>query len=213
MFTALRHTSYVNERKLKTEELPSYERLEFLGDAVVELLVCTKLYENFANLPEGIMAQIKAAVASEDVLSEIAQKLNLGKYILLGKGEEISGGRNKKSILADVFEALTAAVYIDSGKDLNLTSELFTPLLNEYILLFLEGKRIFDYKTKLQELTQEFFKVLPTYIVEEIEKEFKATVLVNNQVYATGMGSSKKEAEKRAAEIAYKKLLEEVSKK
>ncbi|MBO8140151.1 MAG: ribonuclease III [Thermosipho sp. (in: Bacteria)] len=211
LLTALSHTSYVNEQKRKNNKVQSYERLEFLGDAVVELLVCTRLYENYNNLSEGTMAQIKAAVASEDILSEIAKKLDLGSFILFGKGEEASGGRNKKSILADVFEALVAAVFIDSKKNLKLVSQIFDPLLENYITLYLKGNKIFDYKTKLQELTQEVYKSLPNYQISTEGENFKAKVIVNNKVYGEGEGCSKKEAEKKAAAEAYKKLLKEVS--
>jgi len=209
LLTALSHTSYVNEQKRKNKNIQSYERLEFLGDAVVELLVCTRLFENYNNLPEGIMAQIKAAVASEDVLSEIAKKLDLGTFILFGKGEETSGGRNKKSILADVFEALVAAVFIDSNKNLDVVSRIFLPLLDNYITMYLKGKKIFDYKTKLQELTQEIFKILPDYQVSNEGELFKAVVRINKKIYGKGKGYSKKEAEKKAAEEAYKKLIKE----
>lgn len=211
MLTALTHTSYTNEKKQTNQSVQSYERLEFLGDAVVEVLVCSSLYENYDNLPEGTMAQLKAAVASEDVLSELAKQLEIGKFILLGKGEEKSGGRNKNSILADVFEAVVAAIYLDSGKNLNILQEIFSPLLSSYIELFLSGKKIFDYKTKLQELTQEFFKMLPIYETETIGDEFHTKVIVNNTVYGEGRGKSKKEAEKKAAEIAYNRILKEVS--
>jgi ribonuclease-3 len=211
LLTALRHTSYVNEKKRKNKDIQSYERLEFLGDAVVELLVCTSLYENYNNLSEGNMAQIKAAVASEDILSEIAKNLNLGSFILFGKGEEVSGGRNKKSILADVFEALVAAVFIDSKKNLKIVSQIFSPLLDNYISLYLKGNKIFDYKTKLQELTQDVFKSLPHYQTSNEGEKFKAKVIVNNVLYGIGEGLSKKEAEKKAAQEAYKKLIKEVS--
>lgn len=204
MLTALTHTSYANEHKTV-----SYERLEFLGDAVLDLLVSTILYSKYTNLTEGIMAQIKAAVASEDILYEIAQKFNLGKYILLGKGERKSGGNKKKSILADIVEAIAAAIYIDSDKNLEIIENIFSPIFIKYIDIFLSGKRIFDYKTKLQEITQEKFKVLPTYDTISKDNKFITTLTINGKIFSVAEGSSKKESEKLAAKIAYEKLKED----
>ncbi|OOC36808.1 ribonuclease III [Thermosipho melanesiensis] len=204
LFTALTHTSYANENKKQ-----SYERLEFLGDSVIDILVCTILYEQYQTLNEGTMAQIKSAVTSEDILFEIAKKFNLGKYILLGKGERRSRGSEKKSILADVVESLIAAIYLDSNKNLKLIENLFSKIFKDYIDIFLTGKRIFDYKTKLQELTQDKFKQLPVYETTTVGGKFITTLKINNKIYSKAKGSSKKDAEKLAAKIAYEKLKEE----
>ncbi|ONN26519.1 ribonuclease III [Thermosipho affectus] len=204
LFTALTHTSYANEHRKE-----SYERLEFLGDSVIDLLVCTILYENYENLSEGTMAQIKSAVTSEDILYEIAKKLNIGKFLILGKGEKRSGGSEKKSILADVIESLIAAVYLDSKKNLYTIENLFSDIFKEYIEIFLSGKRIFDYKTKLQEITQEKFKQLPVYETTVMGNKFFTILKINGKIFSKAKGTSKKESEKLAAKTAYEKLKED----
>jgi ribonuclease-3 len=183
--------------------------LEFLGDAVIDLLLSTILYQEFTNLNEGTMAQIKAAVASEDILYEIGIDIGIENYIFLGKGELKSGGKYKKSIIADVVEALVAAIYVDSKKDLNVIEKIFHDTFKRYIEIFLSGKRIFDYKTKLQEITQDRFKQLPVYETVSQKNKFITTLYIDGKIYSKAEGFSKKESEKLAAKIAYEKLKEE----
>lgn len=204
LLTALTHTSFAHENNVK-----SYERLEFLGDAVIDLLLSTILYQEFTNLNEGTMAQIKAAVASEDILYEIGIDIEIENYIFLGKGELKSGGKYKKSIIADVVEALVAAIYVDSKKDLNVIEKIFHDTFKRYIEIFLSGKRIFDYKTKLQEITQDRFKQLPVYDTVSQKNKFITTLYIDGKIYSKAEGFSKKESEKLAAKIAYEKLKEE----
>ncbi len=204
-FTALVHSSYANEMRQIGVKIESNERLEFLGDAVVELLICEILYRDYPNAREGVMARVKAGAASEKVLSMIAREIDLGSHLFLGKGEEATGGRDRDSILADAFEAVSAAIYLTGGMD--LFREKFEGVFKRYIDMIMEGKILFDYKTALQELTQALFKVLPTYsVVGRKGEEFIVTVSVNGKVLGRGIGRSKKEAEKRAAKQAYEKL-------
>jgi len=211
LFEALVHTSYYNEQKQSGRaEIKSNERLEFLGDAVVDLLICEILYKEYPNLNEGMMAKIKAAVASEEVLSDIARSLELGNFLFLGKGEEKSGGRARNSILADTLESLIAAIYMDLGYE--KVKELFWERFKFYINEVLEGRRLFDYKTALQEIIQKRYHVIPEYTLVKTEgkghnKIFFVEVKVKGETYGKGSGRSKKEAEKRAAKEAYEKLV------
>ncbi|WP_266097030.1 ribonuclease III [Thermosipho ferrireducens] len=205
MFTALCHTSYANEMNQINRAIESNERLEFLGDAVIELLVCETLYKEFPESSEGEMSQVKSAVASEETLSEIAKKIRLGHFLFLGKGEEKTGGRTRNSILADTLEAIAAALYLDGG--FQTVKNVLKKYLDNYILDYISGKKIFDYKTKLQELTQELFKCLPKYKTVENQRGFTSQVIINGTVYGIGQGISKKEAEKIAAEKAVKLIL------
>ncbi|MFN6992122.1 MAG: ribonuclease III, partial [Fervidobacterium sp.] len=161
LFNALCHSSYAYEVNQLGRNIKNNERLEFLGDAVVEMVVCDLLYRNYPDASEGDMAKVKGAVASEEVLTEIANEYELGRYIFLGKGEEKTGGRTRSSILADAFEALCAAIYLDGG--LEEIMKLFRERFLEAIEVFLTGQRIFDYKTALQEITQDRYRELPEY--------------------------------------------------
>ena len=211
LFEALVHTSYYNEQRQSGRvEIRSNERLEFLGDAVVDLLICEILYKEYPDLDEGMMAKIKAAVASEEVLSDIARSLKLGSFLFLGKGEEKSGGRMRNSILADTLESLIAAIYMDLGYE--KVKELFWERFRFYINEVLEGRKLFDYKTALQEITQKRYHVIPEYALIKTEgkghdKVFFVEVRVKGETYGKGIGKSKKEAEKKAAKEAYEKLV------
>jgi len=191
--------------------LKNNERLEFLGDAVVEMVVCDLLYRNYPEASEGDMAKVKGAVASEEVLTEIANEYQLGKYIFLGKGEEKTGGRTRSSILADAFEALCAAIYLDGGLDsvMNVFGKRFVKAIE----IFLTGQRIFDYKTALQEITQEHYRELPEYrsIRSEENGKFTVELYIQGRKISTGSGNSKKDAEKDAARKAYELLIEELN--
>ncbi len=207
-FLSMIHSSYANEQRQAGRKIDSNERLEFLGDAVVDLLVCDVLYRNYPDASEGVMSKVKAAVASEKVLSMMAREYELSEHLFLGKGEEITGGRERDSILADAMEALIGAVYLSKGFE--EVKRIFGERFVHYSKLVMEGKLLFDYKTALQEITQERFKVLPDYEVSMKKNNyFEVKVYINGKLYGKGKGRSKKEAEKRAAEEAYKALKDE----
>lgn len=197
---ALTHSSYTNGKHLK-----SNERLEFLGDSVLSIVVSKYLFENLTNMPEGQLTKIRAGVVCENALYPFARKIDLGKYIFLGKGEEMTGGRDRHSILADAFEALIAAIYLDGG--IEAARGFILPFLPPLDKLkdgrFLLG----DYKTVLQEIIQQNPEEKVTYEIaaesgQAHNKQFTANVLLNGQVIGTGIGKSKKEAEQNAAKEA-----------
>ncbi len=187
-------------------EIEDNERLEFLGDAVVELVVCDIMFRNYPKYSEGDMAKVKGAVASEEILAQIAKKIDLGRYVLIGKGEEKTGGRKRDSILADTFEALCGAIYMDAGfeKVKEIIGKFFVDYIKEYLL----EQKIFDYKTALQEITQERFKSLPYYkfVGNDSDGRFIVELYISGKKYSTGVGYSKKDAEKQAAKETFEKL-------
>jgi ribonuclease-3 len=196
---ALRHASWCNEQQGERGE--DNERLEFLGDAVLDLVVGDRLMRRYPQLREGELSVTRAQVVSEAGLSEVAGQLGIGQWLLLGKGEEKSGGRTKASILADAFEALIAAVYLDSGFD--AASAMVNRLLAQRIET-VEFKGFYDFKTRLQETAQARLKATPTYrVVQEIgpdhDKRFVVAVTIGNDEWARAVGKSKKEAEQMAA--------------
>ncbi len=200
---AFTHVSYARE-----EGLPHYETLEFLGDALLNFLVVDLLVEEFPQKREGALASLKAYLISEEFFYELAQELGLPDYIL------ISRGKKNVSIVGDVFEALWAAMYIDSGRDCNLVRGLFRKLFGERITQTVRKHRIKkDYKTMLQEITQKRWGVRPTYRVISVEGPEHAKVFtVESSVRglsAVGRGKSKKEAEQEAAKKLVRKLQEE----
>ncbi len=213
LFTALCHSSYVHEQKQKgRNNIESNERLEFLGDSVAEILVSDYLYKTFSNYSEGAMAKIKAAIASEEALSQIAKDMGLGNFVFLGKGEEMTGGRDRDSILSDTLEAFIGAIYIDGGFE--AVRRVVFPYFEHYIKEIADGKIVFDHKTALQEITQARFKTLPKYVLVKEEgpshmKRFTVELRVKRRVLAVGEGSSIKEAEKAAAKIALERLKKE----
>ena len=206
---ALTHRSFAYENG----GLPTNERLEFLGDSVLGLVVTDALFRNHPELPEGQLAKLRAAVVNMRALADVARDLDLGKYIRLGRGEEATGGRDKSSILADTLEALLGAVYLDSGLDgaSALVHRLFDPLIEEAATL---GAGL-DWKTSLQELTATGALGVPEYVVTESgpdhEKVFRAVVQVAGETYGEGTGRSKKEAEQEAAESAWRAIREVVA--
>lgn len=196
---ALRHASWCNEHP--GERLDDNERLEFLGDAVLDLVVGHKLMTRYPQLREGELSVTRAQVVSEAGLSEVAGQLGIGAWLMLGKGEEKSGGRSKPSILADAFEAILAAVYLDGGFD--AAGGIVERLLAERIAT-VEFKGFYDFKTRLQETAQARLKATPTYrVVQEIgpdhDKRFVVAVTIGNDEWARAAGKSKKEAEQMAA--------------
>jgi ribonuclease-3 len=201
---SLTHRSYAFERG--TAE--TNERLEFLGDAVLGLVVTDLAYRRFPGLPEGELAKLRAAIVNMATLADVARQLGLGEAILLGKGEELSGGRNKPSILADAMEAVLGALYLDRGLDTvrRVIERLFWPRM----LTYAGGGGDRDYKTGLQELAAQEMGTIPQYRVTERgpdhAKEFTATVHLAGAVYGSGRGRSKKEAEQGAARMAFERL-------
>ena len=198
---ALTHRSFAYENG----GLPTNERLEFLGDAVLGLVVTDALFREYPDLPEGHLAKLRAAVVNMRALADVARGLHLGDYVRLGRGEEGTGGRDKASILADTLEAVIGAVYIERGLDAAdvLVHRLFDPVIVRSARL---GAGL-DWKTSLQELTAASVLGVPEYHVDESgpdhQKSFQALVRVGGRVYGSGTGRSKKEAEQHAAEAAW----------
>jgi ribonuclease III len=199
---ALTHKSYVNERN---ESLKHNERFEFLGDSVLDIIVSDYLVHKFSEYAEGTLSKIRAAVVNETCLANLARKIDLGKYLLLGKGEDLSGGRDKPSILADTFEAVAGALFRDGA--LESASKVFLPLLDVEISKFAHSWSFRDFKSELQEYTQNKWVCTPSYkVVNELgpdhAKEFEVAVTIKNKVKGQGLGKSKKEAEQAAAKMA-----------
>jgi ribonuclease-3 len=188
----------------------SNERLEFLGDAVLGLVITDHLFRSYPDLPEGELAKVRASVVNSETLAEVAADLGLGEALLLGKGEASSGGREKPSILADAMEAVIGAVYLDGGWSAAAT--LVMGLLGDRVEEGAAGPGGQDYKTRLQELAARHFDRLPRYEVTDDgpdhAKRFFATVLVGGVVRGKGEGRSKKQAEQQAAHLAWQELTE-----
>lgn len=197
---AMTHSSYSGGKNHG-----SNERLEFLGDSVLQIAVSQYLFTNMTSVPEGGLTKLRASIVCENSLYEFAKRIDLGSYILLGKGEEMTGGRERRSILADAFEAMIAAVYLDGGIDEAMKMIMrFVPSLDA----IKSGKvRLGDYKTILQEIIQKNPDEKISYEVEETmgkqnHKVFFANVQLNGQTIGSGSGFSKKEAEQEAAKEA-----------
>ncbi|HEY0252376.1 MAG TPA: ribonuclease III [Kofleriaceae bacterium] len=202
---ALRHSSWCNENGDKLED---NERMEFLGDAVLDLVVGHRLMTRYPQLREGELSVTRAQVVSEAGLSDVAGQLGIGRWLMLGKGEEKSGGRTKPSILADAFEAIVAAVYLDDGF---ATAEAAISRLLAQRIETVEFKGFYDFKTRLQETSQARMKSTPTYhVVQELgpdhDKRFVVAVTINGDEWARAVGKSKKEAEQMAAAEAHFRL-------
>lgn len=201
LFEALSHSSFANEKKKSRR---SNERLEFLGDSVLSIVVSRYLFLHFKHLPEGELTKIRASLVCEKSLFEFAKQIHLGEYIFLGKGEENTGGRERPSILSDAFEAVIAAIYLDGGME----------AAEEYILRFIpddidnkKSAAFNDYKTVLQEIIQKNPDEKVEYNLvgqfgPDHNKAFKIQVLLNSNVIGTGRGKSKKAAEQMAAKEA-----------
>ncbi|WP_141953196.1 ribonuclease III [Actinoallomurus bryophytorum] len=206
---ALTHRSYAYENG----GLPTNERLEFLGDSVLGLVVTDTLFNGHPDLPEGQLAKLRAAVVNMRALAGVARQLDLGAYIRLGRGEEGTGGRDKASILADTLEAVIGAVYLDQG--LKAADALVHRLFDALIIRSASLGAGLDWKTSLQELTATEELGVPEYHVEESgpdhQKSFRAVVAVGGVAYGHGEGRSKKEAEQQAAEAAWTTIRERSS--
>ena len=207
---ALNHSSYTNEHR--SAHLHSNERLEFLGDSVLGFVTAEFLFLRHPEAPEGDLTRIRAALVCEQSLYEVAQRLDLGQYLKLGRGEEAGGGRERTSILADAVEAVFAAVYLDGGID--AARELIHRCLLDVQRESVVEERRRDYKTALQELVQRQADQVLTYRMAgeqgpDHAKTFRAEVLLNGAVIGAGDGHSKKEAEQAAAKAALEALDEE----
>lgn len=201
---ALTHRSFAYENG----GLPTNERLEFLGDSVLGIVVTEALYRTHPDLSEGRLAKLRAAVVNARALAGVARTIGLGEHIMLGKGEESTGGRDKASILSDTVEAVIGAVYLSGGFEVAgaLVHLLFDPLMEEAAKL---GAGL-DWKTSLQELSAGRSLGVPEYVIEgsgpDHMRHFVAQVRVGDQLYGHGEGRSKKEAEQQAAETAYREI-------
>ncbi|HEW91747.1 MAG TPA: ribonuclease III [Thermotogaceae bacterium] len=205
--TALTHTSYANEKGLPHSR--SNERLEFLGDSILGFVIAEELFKRFPENPEGSLAKAKAILASEEVLSRLSKELKIGEFLFLGKGEELTGGRERDSILADVFEAIVASIYLECGMD--AVRKFINFLFEDKYEKAINEELVHDSKTKLQELTQRKYRILPKYsVVDQYGPPHNLTfiveVSVNGKVFGRGSGKSKKEAEQKAAQQALRRL-------
>ena len=202
---ALTHSSYANERWHNS--LLSNERLEFLGDAILGMTVAKYLYQTFPDRPEGELTRMRADMVCEQTLAKVAARIDLGKHLLLGNGEEQGGGRTRNSILADAVESVIAASYLDGGM------EAAQKFIDQFILVEVPVKKLHnaDYKTALQELVQQKKNQVLSYALvgesgPDHDKQFDVEVKLNGQVIGIGSGSSKKRAEQAAAHVALEKL-------
>lgn len=199
---ALTHSSYANEKRMK--KLSDNERLEFLGDAVLELVSSEFLYQNYQTLPEGDMTKFRASIVCEPTLALCTREIGLGAYLFLGKGEDLTGGRTRKSILSDALEAVIGAIYLDGGF---LCAKQF---IHRFILTDIEHKKLFyDSKTILQEVVQAEYKEALNYVLlseegPDHDKNFCVEARIGDRVIGEGQGHTKKAAEQEAA---YRALL------
>lgn len=205
ILTALMHRSFVNENPELNKK--DNEKLEFLGDSVLNLITTSYIVEKFSKLKEGELSKIKSQIISETIFSSISNDIGLGNYLYLSRGEHLSGGKYRHSILGDAFEALIGAIFLDS--DYYTVKGIALPFLIRKINHLDEIEGVGDYKTKLQEYIQAIYKVTPVYNLLETkgpdhDKIFKVNVTVNDKVLAIGIANSKKRAEKKAAKEALK---------
>lgn len=204
---ALTHSSFANEN---LGRVCHNERLEFLGDAVLELIISEHLYRSCPQLPEGELTKLRANMVCEASLARVARGLNLGDYLLLGRGEQAGGGQDRPSILADALEALFGALYLDQG--LTAIRNVIIHLFESIMIEIREGHLVKDYKTMVQELTQCKHNITPKYkIVDEFgpdhDKIFVAQIFLKEKApMGEGRGKSKKDAEQAAARLAWEKL-------
>lgn len=207
LIEAITHKSYYHENPDKAENYN--ERLEFLGDSVLGFVIVEYLFLLNKKLAESVMAKTKSYTAKEAVLFEVANSLSVGKYLRLGKGEEATGGRVKRSLLADAVEAILGAVYLDGGYE--KARELILKLFKKRIDDIVSSGQFHDFKTELQEKTQLLYGVIPEYKIvkqegEEHKKIFTIDVYIGEEKFGTGTGKSKKEAEVLAAKEALAKI-------
>jgi len=202
---ALTHSSYANEMKHKIPDVECNERMEFLGDSILSLIVTDHLYKNHPNMPEGDLSRIRAATVCEKALGGYAKSIELGKYLYLSHGENTTDGRNRISILADAYEALLAAMYLDGGID--AVKKFLLPQVTDEINTVIKSGSMRDYKTILQQIVQqEQGEILEYVIVGESgpahKRFFEVEARLNSNVIGRGNGYSKREAEQSAAKVA-----------
>lgn len=207
---SLTHRSFLNEGN--AEGLKNNERLEFLGDAVLELVITEHLFKEYTDHPEGDLTSFRAAVVRTDSLAKASKKLGIGEFLLMSKGEEMTGGREKDYLLANAFEAVTGALYLDQGYD--VVKDFLHKNLVPQISTIVKYRLDVDSKTKLQEKTQNIFKTTPSYKVikeegPDHEKMFTVKVLINRKIYGEGEGNTKQRAEEAAAAQALRKIEKE----
>ena len=201
---ALTHSSYANEKHMKKQS--DNERLEFLGDAVLELVSSEFIFQNYPKMPEGEMTKFRASIVCEPTLALCTKEIDLGKYLYLGKGEDLTGGRNRKSILSDAMEAVIGAIYLDGG------FEAAKAFVHRFILVDVEHKKLFhDSKTILQEVVQGKYKEELHYVLigeegPDHDKKFMVEAMIGEKVIGHGTGHTKKAAEQEAAYEALLKL-------
>jgi ribonuclease III len=208
------HKSFANEHPERN--LEDNERLEFLGDAVLDLIISHIIMEAFPRYSEGDLTKLRSSLVNEIKIAELSRDLELGNYLLLGKGEDSTKGRNKNSILADTYEAVVAAIYLDGGykKTFKVLKKHFANFFNAAN----EGSHLNkDFKSQLQEITQNTYKSTPHYIMvkesgPDHKKIFSVNVTVRNKILGTGTGTSKKNAEQKAAQQALKHLKRDLNK-
>lgn len=203
--TALTHSSFTNECR-KDIPLVCNERLEFLGDAVLQIVISDHLFSSFENSAEGVLTKFRQHLVCEEMLATLARKIFLGEFLILGKGEEQNGGRDHASLLADAFEAVLAAIYLDDGHSTDFLKVFLLGLLRDEIAM-LDRKRNGDYKTRLQQLVQQdgHEQLCYTVVSEEgpdHDKTFEVCAMLNSNPIGRGRGHSKREAEQAAAREA-----------
>lgn len=207
------HRSYLNERE---ENLESNERLEFLGDSILSFAVSIFIFENYKDFEEGKLTNLRATLTNTETLYRLAESIDLGKYLMLSKGEEESGGRKNKTILADALEALIGGIYLDQG--IEATEKFIYDLLLSKIMEIAKLDNLKDAKSKLQEITQQNFKIAPTYKVittqgPDHSKIYTVGAYLGRKFLAQGTGRSKQDAEKQAAQAAIQKVISLTGKK
>jgi ribonuclease-3 len=205
---AFHHASFVNENP--DSNIPDNERLEFLGDAVLNFIVAELMLQEFPDSKEGELTILRTSLIREDTLALLSANLRLGEYLQLGKGEEASGGRERQSNLCDTFEALVGAIFLDQG--LTSTKSFLLSQLNSKLDEIKAGDTAQNYKAKLQEFTQMEYKQLPSYHLVELsgpdhDRNFLVEVLLENRIIGTGSGKTKKSAEMKAARSACEKII------
>jgi ribonuclease-3 len=206
LLEAITHKSYSHEHG--DTAVPFNERLEFLGDAVLELIVSEHIFKKYRNFDEAELSKIKSYAVQESTLAVIAKKLKIGSYLRLGKGEEMTGGRKKPSLLSNAFEAIIAAIFLDGGY--RNAKKVIAASLFPHIEKLSTENFIFDFKTRFQEMSQQKFGVLPRYVIDKEEgpehrKTFQVKVYIKNRLMGCGKGKTKKAAAQKAAEEGLKK--------
>ena len=201
---ALTHSSYANENRMQ-----SNERLEFLGDSVLSIIVSDYIFHKFTKVDEGILTKLRAALVCEQSLAEVAKKIQLGNLIFLGHGEENTGGRHRPSVVSDAFEAVLASIYLDGGMD--AARQWLLRLMSDEIEDARQGRIFSDYKSRLQETCQKGIRGKVTYKTiaesgQDHNKQFTVQVFIDEIPYEIGKGGSKKDAEQKAAQKTLQRL-------